>query len=194
MGGVGYAALKLPKNSVGSRQLRANAVNSSKVANGALLPSDFKAGQFPAAAQGARGLQGERGLKGDKGGTGPRGPATLSIDGQFGRFNGYQTITTMNDMALLIQCHEAATDNKIYLQVSATVADPGFHGWGTGWTGSALQHVGVDSADALTIEGTGTADLDVVAKSSSGGKYTHFHVNGIVGQGCNYHALIVMPS
>src|SRR4051812_45827525 len=73
MGGVGYAALKLPKNSVGSKQIKTNAVKSAEVANGALLAGDFKAGQLPA---------GPRGLKGDKGD--PCRPSNASCKGPKG--------------------------------------------------------------------------------------------------------------
>ena len=52
LSGVSYAATVIPRNSVGSLQLKANAVNSSKVANGTLLRADFKAGQIPAGARG----------------------------------------------------------------------------------------------------------------------------------------------
>src|ERR1022692_4416975 len=45
LGGTGYAALSLPANSVGTAQLKANAVTSLKVKNGSLLKADFKAGQ-----------------------------------------------------------------------------------------------------------------------------------------------------
>src|SRR5215210_4800922 len=103
MGGVGYAALKLPKNSVGSRHIKANAVSSSKIANGTLLPGDFKAGQFPVGAQGVRGLQGERGLKGDNGSTGPRGPRTLSFDGQIEKDENH-VIAVVNGMQAEITC------------------------------------------------------------------------------------------
>jgi hypothetical protein len=64
LGGTGYAAVKLPKNSVGSTQLKNNAVTGAKVKNGALSAADFKAGQLPA---GERGPAGTNGLKGDKG-------------------------------------------------------------------------------------------------------------------------------
>jgi hypothetical protein len=47
LGGVGYAATKLPRNSVGKAQLKANAVDSSKVKNGALKRVDFAKGQIP---------------------------------------------------------------------------------------------------------------------------------------------------
>jgi hypothetical protein len=58
LGGVGYAASQLPKNSVGSKQikngqvkakdLREGSVTSPAVANGSLLGEDFAAGQLPA--------------------------------------------------------------------------------------------------------------------------------------------------
>jgi hypothetical protein len=70
LGGGAYAAATLPKNSVGSKQLKANAVTSSKVKNRSLLALDFKAGQLPRGAKGDQGTQGIQGLKGDKGDTG----------------------------------------------------------------------------------------------------------------------------
>jgi hypothetical protein len=42
LGGTSYAAVTLPRNSVGTAQLKNNAVNSLKVANGSLLKADFK--------------------------------------------------------------------------------------------------------------------------------------------------------
>jgi hypothetical protein len=46
LGGTGYAAFKLPKNSVGTKQLKKNAVNSSKVKDNSLLAQDFAPGSF----------------------------------------------------------------------------------------------------------------------------------------------------
>ena len=43
LSGAGYAAIVIPANSVGSVQIKPNAVNSSKVANGTLLKADFRA-------------------------------------------------------------------------------------------------------------------------------------------------------
>lgn len=45
LGGSSYAALTLPKNGVGSKQIKNNAVTSKKVKPGSLLTSDFKASQ-----------------------------------------------------------------------------------------------------------------------------------------------------
>lgn len=52
LGGTGYAAFKLPKNSVGTKQLKKNAVNSAKVKNRSLTGQDInlaKLGTVPSA-------------------------------------------------------------------------------------------------------------------------------------------------
>ena len=64
LGGTSYAATKLAKNSVGTKQLKKNAVVSSKVKDRSLLNRDFRRGQIP------------RGPKGARGATGPAGPST----------------------------------------------------------------------------------------------------------------------
>jgi hypothetical protein len=77
LGGTGYAAVALPKNSVGTSQIkkngvggpeiRKNAVRSGEVKNGALRAGDFAAGQLPAGPQGLQGLQGVQGVQGQRG-------------------------------------------------------------------------------------------------------------------------------
>lgn len=62
LGGTGYAAITLPRNSVGSKQLRTNAVTSSKVRDGSLRAQDFAG--LP------RGPRGPQGPAGPAGGTG----------------------------------------------------------------------------------------------------------------------------
>lgn len=69
LGGVGYAATQLPSNSVGTPQLKANAVTSGKVKNGTLVKADFKSGQIP------KGAKGDKGAAGAAGPAGPIGPA-----------------------------------------------------------------------------------------------------------------------
>jgi hypothetical protein len=66
LGGTGYAVLRLPRNSVGTAQLRNNAVTSSKVRNFSLRAADFARGQVP---------RGPRGYRGPSGPVGPTGPA-----------------------------------------------------------------------------------------------------------------------
>jgi hypothetical protein len=90
LGGTGYAATKLPRNSVGSSQIkkagvagsdiRSNAVTSPKVKNGSLLSKDFKAGQIPAGPKGAPGAPGTPGTKGDAGAIGPSDAFAASRD------------------------------------------------------------------------------------------------------------------
>jgi hypothetical protein len=47
LGGTGYAATQLPRNSVKARQIAPGAVRSSEVKDGTLLRKDFKAGELP---------------------------------------------------------------------------------------------------------------------------------------------------
>ena len=56
--GAGYAAGMLGPNTVGTKQLKKNAVISSKVKNRSLLAVDFKAGQLRVAPQGPQGPAG----------------------------------------------------------------------------------------------------------------------------------------
>jgi hypothetical protein len=76
LGGTGYAALQLPANSVGSKQIRNGAVKNSEIANNAvtgrkvrrrsLTASDFRASSLP---------RGPRGFPGPAGPAGPAGSA-----------------------------------------------------------------------------------------------------------------------
>jgi hypothetical protein len=78
LGGTSYAAAKLPKNSVGSRQIRSGAVTRSKLEKsvrtqlakaGAAGPAGATGPQGPKGDTGAQGLQGSKGDKGDPGPT-----------------------------------------------------------------------------------------------------------------------------
>lgn len=75
LGGTSYAALKLPKNSVGASQIKKNAVTSSKVRDRTLLAKDFKSGQLPAGPRGATGAAGAPGTPGAAGSAGTPGAA-----------------------------------------------------------------------------------------------------------------------
>jgi len=62
LGGTSIAAVNaLPLNSVGTAQLKNNAVVSSKVKDGSLLGKDFAAGQLTAGAAGPAGPAGPAG-------------------------------------------------------------------------------------------------------------------------------------
>jgi hypothetical protein len=105
LSGVGYAAVVLPANSVGTRQLRNNAVVSSKVADHSLLLRDFAFGQIPRGPRGSIGPAGAAGPPGPAGPAGPTGPAG-SISGTLpsgqtlrGSYVAEGTAAAANDVA-----------------------------------------------------------------------------------------------
>jgi hypothetical protein len=68
LGGTGYAAFKLPRNSVSSVHVRDNS----------LLAKDFARGQIPRGPAGPAGPQGPQGPNGAAGAAGPAGPSGAS--------------------------------------------------------------------------------------------------------------------
>ncbi len=90
-GGAAVAAGQLGRNTVGTPQLKKNAVTSAKVKDGSLRPKDFAPGSAvsgPAGSAGPAGPKGDRGPEGppgQEGRRGPEGPAGLR-----GPSNGYQ--------------------------------------------------------------------------------------------------------
>jgi hypothetical protein len=88
LGGTSYAAINLPKASVGTAQLKngavsaqkvkSNAIGSGKVRDGSLLAKDFKSGQLPAGATGPAGPAGPQGQPGAQGAQGPQGAPGIS--------------------------------------------------------------------------------------------------------------------
>jgi hypothetical protein len=82
MSGTAYAA-SLPRNSVGTKQLKRNAVTSPKVKNRSLRSVDFARGQLPAGPRGPQGAQGPAGATNvtvRSSQTSPDGTATASCN------------------------------------------------------------------------------------------------------------------
>jgi hypothetical protein len=73
LSGVGYAASELPRNSVGTAQVRNEAIVSSKIKDRSLLRLDVAVGGLPAAPEGAKGEPGDSGQRGEAGAAGPAG-------------------------------------------------------------------------------------------------------------------------
>jgi len=74
LGGVSYAAIKLPHGSVTGKHIKKGAVTSSHVKNRSLARKDFKAGLLPSSLSGANGGDGSDGADGSVGPMGPAGP------------------------------------------------------------------------------------------------------------------------
>ncbi len=104
LGGTSYAALALPANSVGTKQLRNGAVTAAKVRKGSLLAKDFRAGQLPRGPRGLTGPQGapgQQGLKGDPGTPGAPGTARAYAlvntgPGFVGQHPGFTAVSKVN--------------------------------------------------------------------------------------------------
>src|SRR4051812_42384736 len=74
LGGSSYAALKLPTNSVGAREIRTGAVRSSELKDRSVAPEDLA----PSTRAALLGERGPRGAMGAIGATGPQGPAGVT--------------------------------------------------------------------------------------------------------------------
>jgi hypothetical protein len=83
--GAGYAAITLPRDSVGRAQIKSGAVGSLEVANGSLKPADFSKAALAK-------LTGAAGPKGDAGARGEAGPAGAAGTGGSGGGTGLNVI------------------------------------------------------------------------------------------------------
>jgi hypothetical protein len=75
LGGTAYAATALPANSVGTKQLKEEAVTSKKVKKESLKANDFAPGQIPPGPEGKQGPTGKEGPAGKEGPQGKEGAA-----------------------------------------------------------------------------------------------------------------------
>ena len=81
LGGTSYAAFSLPKNSVGSAQIKRGAVTKTKIARGTLAELHGRKGATgPAGPSGAKGDQGIQGIQGTPGIQGIQGPPGVQGD------------------------------------------------------------------------------------------------------------------
>jgi hypothetical protein len=76
LGGTGYAAITLPRNSVGSKQLRATAVTGAKVEDGSLAAKDL-GGPLPRGPRGCRDRPASRAGTASRLGYASRDPSNL---------------------------------------------------------------------------------------------------------------------
>jgi hypothetical protein len=133
LGGTSYAAT-LPRNSVGSTQLKKNAVTSAKVKNSSLLAKDFKAGQLPA---GAKGDPGAAGAKGDAGPNGAAGTARAYgrvVGTTFSRSKNVVSVTNPTAGQFCI-----TLDASIDASTTGAIVTPDYSGDSTGTGGNGTQ-------------------------------------------------------
>ncbi len=150
LGGTGYAALRLPPNSVGTRQLKNNAVISAKVKNHSLRGVDFKPGQIP------QGPAGRPGPAGPAGPVGPAGPPGVAAPGYVAQVVSQSSTTAANtsstsfvdlpNSAQVITVPNGETA-RLYIWFTAESAC-------SGGTGSCRVRVLVDGNQALPASGS----------------------------------------
>jgi hypothetical protein len=175
LGGTGYAALKLPKNSVSSKQIRkgavknsdlaANAVTGPKVKRGSLDRSDFKAGTLGGGGGGARGPRGPKGATGASGspafgailGRGlnvPATPAFLAPSGQLAYDANENNVSSFTPNATM-----KASDLAVTMTVATGLGDTRTFTLRVGNADTALKctvpggNVGCTSTGSVTIPG-----------------------------------------
>jgi hypothetical protein len=124
LGGTSIAAVSaLPRSSVGTAQLRNNAVNSAKVKNGSLRLADFARNSIPA---------GPAGPTGPAGPAGPAGPgarwALVTPAGSIVTQSGGITAAAKPGPGQYILNFGSAVAGKLIIVSSGRAADPEFRG------------------------------------------------------------------
>jgi hypothetical protein len=123
LGGTTYAATSLPKNSVGTAQLKAGAVTKKKINKKTIR--GLKSNRGPQGLKGDTGAQGIQGVKGD---TGPRGPSDAytestpftGIQVPAGRYAVIATVSESGATGLVSQsCHLSALVNGSFMPLDA---------------------------------------------------------------------------
>ncbi len=115
LGGTSYAVTSLPTNSVGTPQLKKNAVTGDKVKDGSLKSADFAAGTL---------LKGDTGATGATGATGPQGPtgANGSVAGISAEASGNSNATPMaaaSTTTLVIGSFQMTATGRAFVYVTA---------------------------------------------------------------------------
>ena len=99
LGGVSYAAVTLPSNSVGRTQIKKNAVTGSKVMDKSLTAADFNGSvQGRPGAAGPAGAKGDTGAKGATGADGATGPSDAYVSHLGGGIDSAATDTEVTSV------------------------------------------------------------------------------------------------
>lgn len=131
LGGTSYAAVRLPKDSVGATQLRKNAVTSTKVKDRSLRRRDVSSAEVAAlhGATGSIGATGARGPRGDQGDTSPfPAPGTLrSGEVVRGAFAAGEIVPFDQELtdAINLPVQAPVALDPVHVDVAGGVDDPG---------------------------------------------------------------------
>jgi hypothetical protein len=189
LGGTSYAAVQLPKNSVGTKQLRAKAVTPAKLSTkvqtqlaavGAPGPAGATGPQGAPGPQGVPGPQGDPGAKGDPGDLGPTsggiGGVNTSVTPTAGTpVLGSTTVTLPKPGKVLVlvmgtfsvQCTSAGPcSRQITAQVGGTTV-PGAVGTVTSPSGASTS-LAINTAGILTNVAAGTHSVTIASQIATG--------------------------
>jgi hypothetical protein len=180
LGGGAYAATQLPRNSVGTGQLKPEAVTAGKIAKktrnqlqGARGPAGAQGPQGKAGAKGATGAKGAQGVRGDKGEKGEpgNGPA-LEV---FAASKPLSTVSGSIAAENVPAGFYAVSANAVIESATASVIACTLNGTGTA-TGyvEASKPVTLSLSEVRNVGSGGTAVLS--CSGTTGGTVTYANV------------------
>src|SRR5689334_13933817 len=139
IGGTSYAALKLPTNSVGTRQIKKNAVTSAKVKDLSLKRQDFAVGALPVGPKGDTGPPGRDGTNGMNGTNGTNGSARAyaRVNGSTLAFSHSKNVTAVSRPVLAPAGAYCVSVSGADARTDVAVVSPDFATDSTNATGNA---------------------------------------------------------
>lgn len=184
LSGTGYAvSLTVPNNSVGTPQLKNDAVTSKKVKNGTLVAADFKPGAAPV------GPAGPAGPPGPAGATGPAGPPGTGTVVGFGASVSDAPVATSSATLLNVGSASVTVPAGSTATVVATFSAESLCNDGTSWCSVRLF---IDGAEMNPEDGTGYAFDSPSASGSTWNDYEAHSVTRIrVGIPAGTHTVTV---
>jgi hypothetical protein len=159
LGGTGYAALKLPKNSVGAKQLRKGAVTPAKL--------NLETRRTLAGVPGPAGPAGPRGAAGADGQRGPQGPGLVTFNVPLAADGSDTPVTTVNGIAVLASCN--ATASKLKLKPASPGGADDLYGSFAfnGSTIAPLARTGSGSDEYNSNIGSHEVDFDAIVRNTA---------------------------
>jgi hypothetical protein len=180
LGGSAYAATQLPKNSVGSKQIKEGAVSPAKLSRAS--KSTLTGATGP---QGPAGKEGAAGKEGPPGKEGPQGPGAVSFEDA--ATPAERMVRSVDGIELIDSCNAEAASIKfvgaggIYLSF-----------YGTHNLGSTVYPIASDST-SVSYNGANVG-VDMVVRSSGGNRaFTRFDLHIFAGD-CKLVGMITPSS